>query len=99
MKVEVLVKRYLFIFKTFTTKLPVWYDEKLEISDIQLLEQDDEIEIIFEEEKTESCLDSEIDFLDLILKLVFIDEGSIEMLEITSSSTPLISSSETSNQY
>ena len=99
MKVEVLVKRYLFIFKTFTTKLPVWYDEKLEISDIQLLEQDDEIEIIFEEEKTESCLDSEIDFLDSILKLVFIDEGSIEMLEITSSSTPLISSSETSNQY
>ena len=99
MKVEVLVKRYLFIFKTFTTKLPVWYDEKLEISDIQLLEQDDEIEIIFEEEKTESCLDSEIDFLDSILKLVFKDEGSIEMLEIASSSTPLISSSETSNQY
>ena len=65
----------------------------------QLLEQDDEIEIIFEEEKIESWLDSESDFLDSILKLVFIDEGSIEMLEITSSSTPLISSTETSNQY
>ena len=65
----------------------------------QLLEQDDEIEIIFEEEKIESWLDSESDFLDSILKLVFIDEGSIELLEITSSSTPLISSTETSNQY
>ena len=65
----------------------------------QLLEQDDEIEIIFEEEKIESWLDSESDFLDSILKLVFIDEGSIKMLEITSSSTLLISSTETSNQY
>ena len=65
----------------------------------QLLEQDDEIEIIFEEEKIESWLDSESDFLDSILKLVFIDEGSIKMLEITSSGTLLISSTETSNQY
>ena len=65
----------------------------------QLLEQDDEIEIIFEEEKIESWLDSESDFLDSILKLVFIDEGSIKMLEITSSGPPLISSNETSNQY
>ena len=90
MEVEVLVKHDLFIFKTFITKLPVWYDERLEIS---------EIEIIFEEEKIELWLDSESDFLDSILKLVFIDEGSIKMLEITSSSTPLISSTETSNQY
>ena len=65
----------------------------------QLLEQDDEIEIIFEEEKIESWLDSESDFLDSIRKLVFIDEGSIKMLEITSSGTLLISSTETSNQY
>ena len=65
----------------------------------QLLEQDDEIEIIFEEEKIESWLDSESDFLDSILKLVFIDEGSIKTLEITSSGTLLISSTETSNQY
>ena len=65
----------------------------------QLLEQDDEIEIIFEEEKIESWLDSESDFLDSIRKLVFIDEGSIKMLEITSSGPPLISSTETSNQY
>ena len=65
----------------------------------QLPEQDDEIEIIFEEEKIESWLDSESDFLDSILKLVFIDEGSIKMLEITSSGTLLISSTETSNQY
>ena len=90
LEVEVLVKHDLFIFKTFITKLPVWYDERLEIS---------EIEIIFEEEKIELWLDSESDFLDSILKLVFIDEGSIELLEITSSSTPLISSTETSNQY
>ena len=74
-------------------------DEKLEISEIQLLEEDDEIEIIFEEEEIESCLDSESDFLDSIPKLVFIDEGSIKMLETTSSSTPVISSTETSNQY
>ena len=74
-------------------------DEKLEISEIQLLEEDDEIEFIFEEEEIESCLDSESDFLDSIPKLVFIDEGSIKMLETTSSSTPVISSTETSNQY
>ena len=49
--------------------------------------------------KLESWLDSESDFLDSILKLVFIDEGSIKMLEITSSGPPLISSTETSNQY
>ena len=90
MEVEVLVKHYLFIFKTFISKFLVWYDEWLEIS---------EIEIIFEEEKIELWWDSESDFLDSILKLVFIDEGSIELLEITSSSTPLISSTETSNQY
>ena len=90
MEVEVLVKHYLFIFKTFISKFLVWYDEWLEIS---------EIEIIFEEEKIELWWDSESDFLDSILKLVFIDEGSIKMLEITSSSTPLISSTETSNQY
>ena len=74
-------------------------DEKLEISDIQLLEEDDETEITFEEEEIESCLDSESDVLDSIPKLVFIDEGSIKMLETTSSSTPVISSTETSNQY
>ena len=35
-----------------------------EISDIQLLEEDDdEIEIIFQEEEAEPCLDSESDFL------------------------------------
>ena len=54
-------------------------DEELEISDIQLQEEDDEIEINFEEEKIESCLDSEIDFLDSLPKLVFIDKGSIKM--------------------
>ena len=66
-------------------------DEKLEISNIQLLEEDDETEIIFEEEKIESCLDSKGDFLDSIPKLVFIDEGSIKMLGIASSTTPVIS--------
>ena len=66
-------------------------DGKLEISDIQLPEEDNETEIIFEEEEEiESCLDSESDVLDSIPKLVFIDEGSIKMLETTSSSTPVI---------
>ena len=32
MEVEVLVEHYVFIFKTSITKLPVWYEEQLEIS-------------------------------------------------------------------
>ena len=68
-----------------------------EISDIQLLEEDDdEIEIIFQEEEAESCLDNESEFLDSIPKL---DEGSIKMLETTCSNTPVISSTETSNHH
>ena len=45
-------------------------DEKLEISDIHILEENDQLEIIFEEELIESCfffffscLHSESDFL------------------------------------
>ena len=41
-------------------------DEKLQISDIELLEEVNEIEIIFEEEEIESFLDSVSDVLDLI---------------------------------
>ena len=81
----------------------VGIDEKLEISDIQLLEEDEEIEIILtkniDKKEIESCLDSESDLLDSTLKLVFTDKRSIKMLETTSSSTPVISSTETSNHY
>ena len=52
----------------------VGIDEKLETSDIQLLEEDEEIEIIFDEKEIESCLDSESDLLDSTLKLVFTDK-------------------------
>ena len=52
--------------------------ETLEIFNIQLLEEDDEIE---------SCLDSESDFLDSMPKLVFVDQGSIKILQITCSSS------------
>ena len=41
-------------------------DEKLQISDIELLEEVNGIEIIFEEEEIESFLDSVSDVLDLI---------------------------------
>ena len=74
-------------------------DEKLEISVIQLPEEDGEIEIIFEETEIESCLDSESDFLDSIPQLLFIDEGSIKILETASSSTLVVTSTENSNQY
>ena len=74
-------------------------DEKFQISGIQLPEEDEEIEIIFEEEEIESYLDSESDFLDSIPQLVFIDERSIKMIETASSSTPAVTSIENSNQY
>ena len=38
-------------------------------------------------QKIESCLDSESDFLDSMPKLDFIDKGSIEILQITCSSS------------